>query len=759
MSCVKARFITGDEVTLRNCLTVRDVKVQIAALREKFLPEIVILSKECAELTDYVEAPEEVQVVVNDGGVHDVSFWYTALLEHAKAEDTASVERAKTAIEKNGRRCGRAFCSKVLLDYLRDHLVVVETSCVRALISCEADVNTFELSSRFRSMMHCAVKRGAPSGTIQALIDAGATVDPNDLFEAAYSGDSEARRAFIATGTDPNMEFSSVQISLAHTHAQLNDGDTLLLLAARYWNATDVQALLAARADVNFKTPLCEAVRFENFSAFRALIAGGAELHSVNLLELAMRDGHPRGEDFKRAEVIKVLLAAGVTVPPQVWAIFFRRAESLLEIIAPEIDVNMVVDILNAKGCTLSVEDMREKPVEALKGLISAGANIDSATSGTREEFERKDKEAQLVEAILEMRVEAVRTLIAAGASVNFETENGMAPLLHAVGAQIRPTRGGLFGAIETTKENPSAQRAFEENRSEILRTLVAASANVNFESSTGSTPLKCAAIAHTPCIETLRSLIAAGASVNMEDKYGRTPLMDCISSGVPEAVHALIAANADVNCATSKGYTALQHAVMNCMVEALPILVAAGANLDCATHCGDTPLLYALRHQMREFATALIAAGASVNCENSAGVTPLLLADTTTIRDLVAAGARVNYENRAGISPLIYAATHGATWLMNALIAANASVNTESRSGFTPLLCAVEECHLEAVRILIAAGVDVTYETKDGRNPGLLVRERARDPWQHEAAAIAQLFAETKAGEPTEDYSESEML
>ena len=27
MSCVKARFITGDEVTLRNCLTVRDVKV------------------------------------------------------------------------------------------------------------------------------------------------------------------------------------------------------------------------------------------------------------------------------------------------------------------------------------------------------------------------------------------------------------------------------------------------------------------------------------------------------------------------------------------------------------------------------------------------------------------------------------------------------------------------------------------------------------------------------------------------------------
>jgi hypothetical protein len=121
-------------------------------------------------------------------------------------------------------------------------------------------------------------------------------------------------------------------------------------------------------------------------------------------------------------------------------------------------------------------------------------------------------------------------------------------------------------------------KRASREGRTEIVKVLLDAGADVSYkESSHGRTALMLAANTGYP--EIVEMLISHGANVADTDSAGNTALMEASGAGRIATIQVLIAAGADVNQKTADGMTALSYAVQEQMDEAVYVLLQAGAD------------------------------------------------------------------------------------------------------------------------------------------------------------------------------------
>jgi ankyrin repeat protein len=250
--------------------------------------------------------------------------------------------------------------------------------------------------------------------------------------------------------------------------------------------------------------------------------------------------------------------------------------------------------------------------------------------------------------------------------------------------------------------ENPTLADAAEQRNTALVRTLLAARADVNTAQVDGMTALHWA-IYHDDS-EMAGLLVRSGANVNATNAYGVPPLSLASMNGSAALVKALLDAGANANASQPGGETVLMTAARAGSVDAVKALLARGANPNARERRDQTALMWAAAEGHAAVVQALIGGGADIGARLKSGFTPLFFAvreghiDVT--RALLAAGANVNeglqHEELGpgvpvteavvnGTSPLLMAVHNGHFELAVALLEAGADPN-DSRTGFTAL-------------------------------------------------------------------------
>jgi ankyrin repeat protein len=292
--------------------------------------------------------------------------------------------------------------------------------------------------------------------------------DARNLFECLRRGDASSVRAAVEKGVDINTCDA--------------DGNTLLMQAAIYATAADLEFLLARGADVN-------AV---NKGGHTALMGAIPDLGKIKLLVA-------RGADVNASAggATPLLIAAGIRSAEDVVRYLVKHGADTKAVDAQGSDAVMSVALVGAAG--------------NLKILLDAGA------SGTKEAKPRQIPQAQRIANLddsavdlLRKRAEGVTALMNAA---RIDCESCVRLLLnHRADAKAR-TDAGLTALHYA---------AFKGNLT-LLRLLLDAGAPVNVADDRGLTPLMMAANSWNKNPEVVRVLLERGADIHAKDEFGRT--------------------------------------------------------------------------------------------------------------------------------------------------------------------------------------------------------------------------------------------
>jgi ankyrin repeat protein len=254
--------------------------------------------------------------------------------------------------------------------------------------------------------------------------------------------------------------------------------------------------------------------------------------------------------------------------------------------------------------------------------------------------------------------------------------------------------------------ENPTLADAAEQRNPALVRSLLAARADVNAAQVDGMTALHWA-VYHDDT-EMAGLLVRSGANVNASNLYGVPVLSLAAMNGNAGLVKVLLEAGANANVSLPGGETVLMTAARAGNVEVVKALLARGANPNARERRDQTALMWAAAEGHAAVVQALVDAGADIRSRLKSGFTPLFFAvregHIEVTRTLLKAGANVNetlqpgddraaievigkYDNPAqkGTSPLLMAVENGHFELAIALVDAGADPN-DRRTGFTPL-------------------------------------------------------------------------
>jgi ankyrin repeat protein len=147
---------------------------------------------------------------------------------------------------------------------------------------------------------------------------------------------------------------------------------------------------------------------------------------------------------------------------------------------------------------------------------------------------------------------------------------------------------------------------AVRNGRTEAVRKLIAAGANVNESTRYTLTPL--AVAAERGHIDVLKLLLDAGAKINANPD-GYTPLMRACWGKQPEASKILLDAGADPNLQRHDGQRALHLAAKKNCAKCAALLLAHGADPKALAYKKNTALYYAEFYKHEEVAQVLRAA------------------------------------------------------------------------------------------------------------------------------------------------------
>jgi uncharacterized protein len=272
------------------------------------------------------------------------------------------------------------------------------------------------------------------------------------------------------------------------------------------------------------------------------------------------------------------------------------------------------------------------------------------------------DPNSSLSKAIVEKNIDAARSALKSGAKVN-------------------------------AKDYYFLHQACSGGSAEIARLLIDNKINVNQKSPDGETGLMIA-LGYPVKTELIRMLIKAGADVNAANKAGLTPLMLVAQNMIDveqyaEVATELIKSKARPDDKDAKGMTALMWASGQGSPAIAKILIAAGADVNVKDSNGMTALMFAANFSQKESVEALIGAGAKVNEQDTGGWSALLHAikgafEPDMVNYLISKGAAVNIKAAGGWTPLMEAASKGKPEIVRSLLKAKAEVNARSDEGRT---------------------------------------------------------------------------
>lgn len=179
-------------------------------------------------------------------------------------------------------------------------------------------------------------------------------------------------------------------------------------------------------------------------------------------------------------------------------------------------------------NCTPLMRAAENGSTETVKAQIAEGADVNAKT---------RHGMTALMLAAEEGYLDIVKLLIAAGADVN-----AVMPTPHA----------GVFTVLT---------EAVLSGNKDVVVALIDAGAEVNPRPNSGRLSPLFFAISPLGSVEMIKTLLAKGADVNFNAGHGLTPIMVAAMEGSPEVVRALAEAGADLNAKCDEGATALSLA------------------------------------------------------------------------------------------------------------------------------------------------------------------------------------------------------
>lgn len=482
------------------------------------------------------------------------------------------------------------------------------------------------------------------AGAVGLLLAVGhlalASAADDRLVAAAAAQDKAAITSLLKRGVDVN--------------ASRADGATALLWAAHFNDAETVDLLLQAGANVNAAddhgvTPLARACENNNLALVDRLLRAGA---NPNIAQVSGQTPLMMAAHIGNLEIAKTLVAHGADVNVRttqtgasalMWAISDRRDDITQFLLDHKADVHRST----IRGFTPLMLAARNGDIDTAKRLIQAGATINEpASDGTQ----------LLPYALVVGQADFAMFLIEQGAD-----PNGSLGGVNAIHAAAGPVDMWLdiwmrehgSGVTYTTGSGPMRNPIRPDQRSKLVKALIARGANVNGRITTtammmgyvgypkkgafepfacgtgdlrGATPLIVAALSANGTsggfggdrgvpsvdasgesfVDIMNVLLAAGADHKLTTDDGTTALMLAAglgratfspgiqrgrrSIGAERAVTTLLDAGADVNAVNEADFTALHGAAFRGLNEVIKVLVDRGARIDARDYRGRTP-------------------------------------------------------------------------------------------------------------------------------------------------------------------------
>ncbi|MHB9117021.1 MAG: ankyrin repeat domain-containing protein [Burkholderiales bacterium] len=367
----------------------------------------------------------------------------------------------------------------------------------------------------------------------------------DDMFIAVKNDDSGTVQELLAKGFDPN--------------ASDEEGDTLLMLAAREGNPAVSQKLIAAGADLNRQNSLGEtalmlAAYKGHLAVAQLLLDKGASLRGArwNALLYAILG--------KNDDIVHLLMAHGADANARL-----ENGTTALMLAAKGGSVEVVQDLLKHHA---QVDARNDEQKTAYDWAMAAG-NTDIADILVL----ASARKARLLRAVAAGEINAVRDILKKGVSPNETDVDGETPLNLAIHAR----------------------------HADIVSLLLSAGANPRQADAEGDTPLMAAAFTGDTSI--LQRLLDEGVPI---DSPGVNALMYAAANGQNGALSLLLARGAKVNAQTEDGTTALMLAARNGNLEAVKILLENHADVHLRSKNNKTARAWAISAGNSEIAEFL---------------------------------------------------------------------------------------------------------------------------------------------------------
>ncbi len=241
-----------------------------------------------------------------------------------------------------------------------------------------------------------------------------------------------------------------------------------------------------------------------------------------------------------------------------------QKVRGIVRETAPPLDLNC----RDESGDTPLIVAARNGHDELVRFLLEEGADMDLTN--------RSADDALIAASERPGNIAVLELLLDAGAEINPKNELGRTALIEAASIgdqrnvvlllQHQPDLDAVTGEEET-----ALTFAVVNEYPDLVKVLIEASAEVNWEDTKGCTPLTYAVCSGN--VEIVRLLIDAGADPNHADINGDTILIHAVRSRNVAVVSEVLKKASNVNHRSNYGMTALDNAKQNDMEEIIRLL------------------------------------------------------------------------------------------------------------------------------------------------------------------------------------------